>query len=128
MFAIALLFAATTTAGRVALLVDAPDPAAEVAAALASPDPLARAAAARVAAVRNLTALVPKLLDAAAREADTNAQRDEVRAVVMLGTPDEIDGVSKIPMLNVIARAAARRADAYDIYVNKLRPLGFLAD
>jgi TonB family protein len=78
--------------------------------------------------VRNLGALVPKLLDAVGHESDAGAQREEVRAIVILGTRADVDRIIKLPMRDVIARAAARRADAYDIYVDKLRPLGFLAD
>src|SRR5437764_6564443 len=128
MFGIALLLAATTTAGRVALLVDSPDPVAELSTALDAQDPLVRAAAARVVTVRNLTAMLPKLRDAVARETDAGAQREEVRAIVILGTPADIERVATPAMLDIVARAAARRADAYDLYVDKLRPLGFAAD
>ena len=137
MLGAALLLAAATaapTAGRVAFLVEASDPAAELTAAIDSPDPLVRAAAARVATVRNVSALLPKVLDALDRESDVNAAREEVRAAVILGSADDVGRVAtparaaSAGMLDVIARAAARRADAYEIYVTKLKPLGFAVD
>jgi len=134
MFGIAVLFAAATalpSAGRVAFLVEANDPAAlvaELTSALDSGDPLVRATASRVATVRAAAALLPKLRETLSHETDPNAAREETRAVVILGKPDDIDRVATPPMLDLVARAAARRTDAYEVYINKLRPLGFAAD
>src|SRR6185295_7168331 len=100
MFGIAVLFAAATalpSAGRVAFLVEANDPAAlvaELTSALDSGDPLVRATASRVATVRAAAALLPKLRETLSHETDPNAAREETRAVVILGKPDDIDRVA----------------------------------
>jgi TonB family protein len=137
MLGCAVLFAAATavqTAGRVAFLVESADPAAELATAIEAPDPLVRATAARVAAVRNVAAVLPQLRDALARETDPNAAREEIRALVLVGDAGDVDRAAAaartLPTgaVDVVARAVARRADAYDLYIAKLRPLGFAAD
>jgi TonB family protein len=132
-----LAVAAAQTPAHVAFLVDAADPAVvapELSAALTAPDPLLRAAAARVATVRNATAILPELREALSRESDSNAMREEARALAILGYEQDIDRMIAPahslppPMIDVIARAVARRNDAFDIYIAKLRPVGFAAD
>lgn len=59
--------------------------------ALNSSDALTRAAAARVALVRDFSALVPALRDALQKEQDAVAAREEARALLLLGGVGELD-------------------------------------
>ncbi|HEX6158659.1 MAG TPA: hypothetical protein VF111_00740, partial [Thermoanaerobaculia bacterium] len=58
--------------------------------ALRSNDGIARATAARVALVRNVTAAVPALREALAKETHHDAAREEVRALVLLGSDEDV--------------------------------------
>lgn len=125
------------TPASIALLVTDSDVAAiatRIAPALASTKALTRAAASRVALVRGIDSVLPQIRDALSRESDPTAAREEVRALVVLGDPSDvglaISSTRKLPPAidDVIARAAARRSDAFEIYVSKLRALGFAPD
>ena len=56
------------------------------AALLAAPDALTRATAARVATVRDLADLAPRILDLLRTEQDPIAAREQIRAVAILST------------------------------------------
>ena len=58
--------------------------------ALTARDALTRAAAARVALVRSLDSLVPQLREVLASEHDANAAREQIRAIVMLGSDEDV--------------------------------------
>lgn len=58
--------------------------------ALKSTDALTRAAAARVALVRNVDTLLPQLRESLAGEKDAAAAREAMRAVVILGTDEDV--------------------------------------
>jgi len=101
----------------------------QVTEAFRSPDALVRATAARVIAVRGLTQSLPLLRETVLSEADATAAREEIRALVLLGSEDDIVTASKAAsrwpagMDNALAVAAARRGgfDAVQIYVSTLR-------
>ncbi len=76
-------------AASVALLVSDPN-LDGLGAALKSTDALTRAAAARVALVRNVDALLPQLREALAAEKDAAAAREAMRALVILGTDEDV--------------------------------------
>lgn len=76
-------------AATVALLVSAPN-VDGLGAALKSTDALTRAAPARVALVRNVDTLLPELRDALAAEKDAAAAREAMRALVILGTDEDV--------------------------------------
>ena len=96
--------------------------------AIDSTDPLVRAAAARVVAVRNVTTLLPRLRDRLTRETDSNAAREEVRALVIGGDTKDVDfaiaSTRSLPhgIDEVIARAISRRRDALEL-LPRLREL-----
>jgi TonB family protein len=69
---------------------DATVDAAQLAKAVASPDRLTRATAARVATVRGIEAVLPAVREAVASEQDAEAAREQVRALALLGTPDDV--------------------------------------
>ncbi|MDQ3283314.1 MAG: energy transducer TonB [Acidobacteriota bacterium] len=69
--------------------------AARLAAAIASKDALTRATAARVALVRNVDAALPALRAAAVTERDGVAAREQIRALTLLGTVDDVALASK---------------------------------
>lgn len=128
---------ADETPAAIALLVNEPNAdaiVARVGPALAARDAVSRAAAARVALVRGLTGVLPQIRDALTAESDTSAAREEVRALIILGEPADIDraraSTRKLPPAidEVIARAAARRPDAFEIYATTLRANGFIPD
>jgi len=137
-----LAFAATAafaddTPASIALLVNeanADAVASRIGPALAAKDGATRAAAARVALVRGVTAVVPQLRTLLATESDPDVAREEVRALVILGEPADIDvardATRKLPpqIDDVIVRAAARRPDAFEIYATNLRQHGYVAD
>lgn len=142
-FALCVLASLTVTASAeetpfsIALLVNetsADVVAARVGPALAARDAVTRAAAARVALVRGLTSVLPQIREALAVESDTSAGREEVRALIILGEPADIDqaraATRKLaPAIDgVIARAVSRRPDAFEIYVTTLRANGFIPD
>ena len=108
--------------------------AARVGPALAAKDSVTRAAAARVALVRGLTSVLPQIREALSIETDPNAAREEVRALVVLGDAADVDRARettrKLPPAidEVIARAVARRPDAFDIYATKLRDDAYVPD
>jgi TonB family protein len=137
-----LVFAATAAAGddtaaSIALLVNEADGgviAARVGPALAAKDGVTRAAASRVALVRGVTAVLPQLRQALTTETDPDAAREEVRAIVVLGTAADVDlardATRKLPPAidEVIATAVSRRPDAFEIYVTNLRQHGYVPD
>lgn len=141
LFCALLLYAAAAgaedSAPSIALLVnnaDAAAIAARIGPALGSANALTRTAAARVALVRGVTSVLPQVRDALAHESDPAAAREEVRALVILGDASDVDvaisSTRNLPRAidDVIGRAAARRSDAFEIYVTKLRGLGFVPD
>jgi TonB family protein len=141
LFCAILLCAATAsaedTAPSIALLVTDSDAAAiasRIGLALGSANALMRTTAARVALVRGITSVLPGVREALAHESDTTAAREEVRALVILGDASDVDlaisSTRNLPRAidDVIARAAARRSDGFEIYVTKLRALGFVPD
>jgi TonB family protein len=101
---------------------------------LQSPDALTRATAARVIAVRGEKALVPVVRDALARETNADAAREEIRALVLTGTDEDIDVAAqaavKFPprmdgvLADAIARLGARGISLYPKYVRPLRRIG----
>jgi hypothetical protein len=123
-------FAADRTPADVALLVrDEGDPSAALTAALASPVALSRATAARVALVRNTTAVLPAVRAALEHETDATAAREELRALVILGSAADVDvaiaAAKKWPSSidAAVADAVARREDSIELYLTKLREL-----
>jgi TonB family protein len=133
--------AATATAddtpGSIALLVNEANVAtvaSRVGPALAAKDNVTRAAAARVALVRDLKGLLPQLRTALATETDPDTEREEVRALVVLGDAADIDltvaATRKLPPAidEVIAGAVSRRADANEIYATTLRNNGYVPE
>jgi hypothetical protein len=128
---------ADDTPAAVALLVNEANAeaiAARVGPALGSKDTVTRAAAARVALVRGLASILPQLRQALATEADPDAAREEVRALVVLGDASDVDlarnATRKLPPAidEVIATAVSRRTDAFDIYAANLREHGYVPD
>ena len=106
--------------------------AAPLAAALRSPDALARATAARVALVRGVAEALPALREAAANETHHDAAREEIRALVLLGTDDDVAfAAQQLPRHprsidgefgDAIARIGGQRAvDLYFRYAPSLR-------
>src|SRR5437773_8763165 len=83
--------AALTPVALARLAPSTGDVVAPLTAGLQSPDALARATAARVTAVRGEKALVPALRQALANETNGDAAREEIRALVLTGTDDDID-------------------------------------
>jgi TonB family protein len=131
------LAAADDTTASIALLVNdanAEGVAARVGPALASKDGVTRAAAARVALVRGLTSVLPQIREALAAESDPDSAREEVRALIILGDPADVDraraATRKLPPAidEVIARAVSRRPDALEIYATTLRAAGYVPD
>jgi protein TonB len=131
-----LLFTASAFAGptpySVAALVNAKDEAAvieQATAALQSPVPLVRATAARVVAVRGLTALLPLLRERVAAETDATAAREQIRALALAGTAEDVALAVKASarwpasMDNALAIAVARRGGnaAVDGYLSAIR-------
>src|SRR5438270_13913723 len=106
------LFVTATSLARLAPSTD--DVVAPLTAGLQSRDVLTRATAARVVAVRGESALVPALREALTNESDPNAAREEIRALVLAGTDDDVDfaaqAAAKFPprMDGVLADAIAR--------------------
>jgi TonB family protein len=128
---------AQETAASVALLVNEANAdvvAVRVGPALGAKDSVTRAAAARVALVRGLTTALPQLRTALAIEADPDAAREEVRALIVLGDAADVDlaraATRNLPPAidDVIARAVSRRPDAFDIYAADLRDHGYVPD
>lgn len=128
---------ADDTAAAIALLVNEPDAgiiATSVGPALAARDGVTRAAAARVTLVRGVTAVLPQLRQALASETDSDAAREEVRALVVLGTAADVDLARDTtrtlpPAIDeVIAAAVSRRPDAFEIYAANLRDHGYTPD
>src|SRR5260221_10085677 len=103
-------------------------------AALQSPDALTRATAARVAAIRGEKALVPVLHDALTNETNADAAREEIRALVLTGTDDDIgfavQAAVKFPprmdgvLADAVARLGSRGISLYPKYVRPLRRIG----
>lgn len=134
---LAVTLSADERPASIALLVNESNAdvvAARVGPALAAKDGVTRAAAARVALVRALTSVLPQVREALSAESDPAAAREEARALVILGEPADIDRARavtrKLPAAidDVIARAVARRPDAFEIYVTTLRTQGFTPD
>jgi len=99
----------------------------ELTAGLQSPDALTRATAARVAMLRNVSALLPQIRESLSSEKDGLVAREELRALVLLGSDADVSAAVAqsakwpAPMDDVIADAVARRAvNALDIYHSKL--------
>ena len=128
---------AAKTAAQIAFLVESADASAiadELREAIDAPDALVRATAARVAAVRGVAGVLPALRARLAQESDSSAAREEVRALILLGEPADVDlainATRALPpgIDDVIARAVARRDDAIALYIAKLGALGFAPD
>ncbi len=119
---------AATTPASVAALVTQADPAAQLTAALHDATPLVRSTAARVIGVRNLDEALPALRETVAKESDATAAREEIRALALLGTDDDVATAvatsAKWPpsMDDALALAVARRGGekAIDAYVASL--------
>jgi len=80
--------------GDIALLVfeqDQQKATAQLELGLRSEDPRLRAAAARVAGVRKLQPVLPLLKSVARKEANAEAAREELRAIILLGGEKELD-------------------------------------
>ncbi len=95
----------------------------ELTAGLQSADVLTRSTAARVAMLNRATALLPQLRDTLAHESDGIAAREEIRAVALLGSSDDVAFAAtqsaKWPaaMDDALADAIARHGvDAIDLY------------
>src|SRR5258708_233239 len=118
LFTFALPLHAATTPASVAALVTHADAAPQLAAALRDATPLVRATAARVIGVRNVTESLPDVREILAEESDATAAREELRALALLGTDDDVAtavGTSaKWPasMDDAVALAVARRGGA----------------
>jgi hypothetical protein len=101
--------------------------------ALADPRALTRATAARVAAVRDVKTAVPALRDAVSREADSAAAREELSAIALVGSDDDVtfalNAAEKRPASidNAVALAIARRGatNALELYSSRLRTRPF---
>jgi TonB family protein len=96
---LALVIATTATAQdavTVALWVnDVTIDAAQLTKAISSSDKLTRATAARVATVRGIEAVLPALREAVAGEQDAEAAREQVRALALIGTADDVGLAAK---------------------------------
>lgn len=98
-------------------------------AALQSPEPLVRATAARVIAVRGLASLVQPMRQVLAQETEAVAAREQIRAIALLGGPDELADAKAAAarwsagMDEALAVAVARRGgiDAVRTYASLLR-------
>ena len=116
-FASVRLSAALTAAG-VAELVHEKDEAVLTNAlreAITAPAPLVRATAARLVAIRSVAALLPDLRAVVVTEGDATAAREQIRALALLGTQEDV-GIAKSVaakwpsgMDNALALAVARR-------------------
>ena len=100
--------------------------------AIASADPLTRATAARVATVRSVTDALPTLRDALAAETNAEAAREQVRALSIIGSVEDVAFAAKhlakfpasidVDFSEAIARRGAPQATAlYLEYAPKLR-------
>lgn len=106
---------------------------------LRASDALSRATAARVALVRNVAAVVPVLREVLAKETNHDAAREELRALVLLGSDEDVAfTVQQLPRYpesidaelgDAIARIGGTRAlDLYFRHVSsKLRMPAFAA-
>jgi len=120
---------AETSPYSVARLVLEKNPGEELAAALRDPAPLVRATAARVIGIRNAGTSLPQLREIVATETDPIAAREQLRALALLGTAEDvalaIKTSAKWPqgMDNAVAIAIARRGgiEAIDTYASTLR-------
>ncbi|MEA2570184.1 MAG: periplasmic protein TonB [Acidobacteriota bacterium] len=132
MLAAAKYACAATTLAAVAKLVLAADAGSltePLTAALADPQPLARATAARVIAVRDLKPLVAALREAVTRETDSSAAREEIQALALIGSSDDVAfaaaASAKLPpgVDDALAIAIARRGgqNALAVYETTLR-------
>lgn len=63
--------------------------------AIGATDPLTRATAARVATVRDITAALPRLREVVATETNAEAAREQIRALAILGTEEDVDLATK---------------------------------
>jgi hypothetical protein len=132
LFTTAPLGAANLSPARVAMLVEdaAPD-GAVLAEALKDPSSVTRATAARVITVRNLVSQLPAVQDALAHEKDSDAAREQIRALVIVGGEEAVDVAVAAsarwpPSMDAeLALAVARRSGvgAVDLYLRKLRGL-----
>ena len=123
---------AQTNAAAVANLVHEKDEATlatSLRAAITDPTPLVRATAARVVAVRGVTALLQDVRQVVATETDAAAAREQIRALGLLGTAEDVALAKSVSakwpagMDNALAVAVARRGGtaAVDIYNSTLR-------
>ena len=126
-----MLFAASAFAQDAATVALTPGKV-DLAVALKSMDALTRATAARVALVQNRVDLLPALRESLAAERDATAAREQMRAVVLLGTDDDVAlAASQLPRFpasidgdfnEAVGRIGAPRATAlYFKHVGKLR-------
>jgi len=124
------VFAADAAAtAKLVLQPDAASLTEPLTAALADAQPLVRATAARIAAVRDLKPLVAPLREAIARETDSSAAREEIQALALIGSADDVAyaaaASAKLPpsVDDALAIAIARRGgqDALALYGSTLR-------
>jgi TonB family protein len=120
-------------AAKIALSVrDAAVDSAQLAEALKSPDAVTRATSSRVGLVRGVEALVPQLRDALASETVAETAREEVRALVLLGSDEDVafaasqlkrfpGGIDSDFALAVGRIGAPRAVDLYLKYRDALR-------
>jgi len=101
----------------------------DLTAGLHATDALARAVAARVAMLRGIAELLPQLRESLAHESDAVAAREEIRALVILGTADDVAAAAtqsaKWPdgMDDALADAIARRGgDVLELYHSVIAP------
>src|SRR3954451_22786429 len=129
-----VLQAASSAAALARLAPSTGDVVAPLTAGLQSPDVLTRATAARVAAVRGERALIPALREALSNETNADAAREEIRALVLAGSDDDVElaarMLSKYPsrmdgvFADALARLGPRGVSLYPRYVKSLRRLG----
>lgn len=135
LFFVANAAAAATPAAVARLVASQDDVSAKLTEALRAPDALTRAAAARVAAVRAERSMLDAVRETLTNETNADAAREEIRALILLGSDDDIDvavkAASRFPprMDGVVADAIARlgaphATDLYPTYVRPLRRLG----
>lgn len=129
------LAADLTTVADLAARVGETDPTPVVTEALKG-GPMMRATAARIAAVRGLKPVLPALREALAAETDADTAREELRALILLGTDEDValavKTAAKYPprMDAAVADAIARLGPprATDLYLATVRNLRHISD
>jgi TonB family protein len=128
--------AATSAPALVRLISSTDDVSPAIVEGLHSPDALTRATAARLATIRGANGdVLGALRELVAKEADADAAREELRALVLFGNDDDVElavkNASRFPprmdgvVADAIARLGAPRAlTLYPKYVKPLRRIG----